>query len=154
MTTSTDEDLRPEHIGWPLWQAAFLWKEAYIAAMQEAGHDWYGKAQSNITAFLDPKGTRQRHLVECSGLTKQAVQQLVDDLEAAGIVYRVADPEDKRAKIIHYTAAGKAALRDGARIKRRIEADMTEALGAAGMAKLRALLDRLIEDGFPKAGGA
>ncbi|NIA71930.1 winged helix-turn-helix transcriptional regulator [Pelagibius litoralis] len=150
MAPSTDENLRPDHIGWPLWQAAFLWKEAYIAAMQEAGHNWYGKAQSNITAFLDPKGTRQRDLVERSGLTKQAVQQLVDDLEAAGIVYRAPDPRDKRAKIIHYTKAGKTALRDGARIKRQIEARMTEGLGKQGMAQLRALLEQVIESGFPE----
>lgn len=143
-------DLRRDHIGWPLWQAAFLWKESYIAAMQDAGHGWYGRAQSNITAFLDPRGgTRQRRLVERSGLTKQAVQQLVDDLEEAGIVYRAPDPEDKRAKVIHYTAKGKAALRDGSRIKRRIEARMTKGLGEDGMAQLRSLLERLVESGFP-----
>ena len=153
MAASTDENLRPDHIGWPLWQAAFLWKEAYIAAMQKAGHTWYGKAQSNITAFLDPKGTHQRQLVERSGLTKQAVQQLVDDLEAAGIVYRVADPRDKRARIIRYTDKGKAALRDGARIKRRIEARMTESLGDADMAQLRRLLEQIIESGCLKEDG-
>ncbi|WP_299625031.1 MarR family winged helix-turn-helix transcriptional regulator [Pelagibius sp.] len=148
MTARENEDLRPDHIGWPLWQAAFLWKEAYIAAMQAAGHDWYGRAQSNITAFLDPRGTRQRDLVARSGLTKQAVQQLVDDLEAAGIVSRSPDPEDRRAKIIRFTAKGKAALKDGAQIKRLIEARMTEGLGAEGMTQLRRLLERLIARGF------
>ncbi len=149
--TATDgaSELSPDHIGWLVWQAAFLWKDAYLAAMQEAGHDWYGKAQSNITAFLDPRGgTPQKRLVERSGLTKQAVQQLVDDLEAAGIVQRVPDPRDKRAKIIRYTDKGKAALRDGTRIKRRIEARMTESLGKAGMTQLRANLSRIIESGF------
>ncbi|WP_422365217.1 MarR family winged helix-turn-helix transcriptional regulator [Pelagibius sp.] len=143
-------ELSPDHIGWLIWQAAFLWKDAYMAAMQEAGHDWYSKAQSNITAFLDPRGgTPQKRLVERSGLTKQAVQQLVDDLEAAGIVQRVPDPGDKRAKIIRYTDKGKAALRDGTRIKRRIEARMTESLGEAGIKQLRANLSRIIESGFP-----
>jgi len=148
-----DADLLPDHIGWPLWQAAFLWKEAFITAMQAAGHEWYGRAQSNITAFLNPKGgTRQRDLVERSGLTKQAVQQLVDDLEAAGVVVRSLDPADRRAKVIHYTAKGKAALKDGVRIKRQIEARLAEGLGEDGMAQLRALLERAIEKGFDRDG--
>ena len=150
MSEADDTGLKPDHIGWPLWQAAFLWKEAFITAMQAAGHEWYGRAQSNITAFLGPEGTRQRDLVERSGLTKQAVQQLVDDLEAAGVVVRSPDPADRRAKVIHYTAKGKAALRDGARIKRQIEARMAEGLGEDGMAQLRVLLERVIEGGFDR----
>ena len=148
---SVDEDLLPDHVGWLLWQAAFLWRDTYLAAMQAAGHSWFGKAQSNLLAHLDPRGSRQHSLVERSGLTKQAVQQLVDDLEAAGIVYRTPDPGDKRAKIVRYTEEGKAALRDGARIKQDIEARMTAPLGEENMSRLRKLLSRVVDEGFAES---
>ena len=93
-------------------------------------------------------GSRQRSLVERSRLTKQAVQQLVDDLEATGIVYRTPDSDDKRAKIIRYPEKGLAALRDGARIKHDIEARMTAGLGDEDIASLRRLLLKVVEAGF------
>ena len=143
-----EEALLPDHIGWRLWQAAMLWRDAYLAEMQAAGHGWFGKAQSNLLAYLDPKGSRQSSLVERSGLSKQAVQQLVDDLEASGIVYRAPDPQDKRAKIVRYTEAGKAALADGARIKRQIETRMARDLGEEDLTRLRQLLRQVVEAGF------
>ncbi len=147
-----DDALLPDHIGWRLWQAAMLWRDAYLAEMQAAGHHWFGKAQSNVLAHLDPCGSRQTGLVERSGLSKQAVQQLVDDLEASGIVYRAPDPQDKRAKIVRYTDAGKAALQDGARIKRQIEARMARGLGEGDLAKLHDLLAGIVDKGFAPGG--
>lgn len=42
------------------------------------------------------------------GLTRQSVQRLVDDLEAAGIVQRTAHPESRRARLVALTQAGAA----------------------------------------------
>jgi DNA-binding MarR family transcriptional regulator len=40
------------------------------------------------------------------GLTRQSVQRIVDDLEAAGMVQRLAHPEHRRARLIQLTPLG------------------------------------------------
>lgn len=44
------------------------------------------------------------------GLTRQTVQRLVDELEAAELVRRAADPEHGRARLIEFTEAGEVAF--------------------------------------------
>ena len=92
-------------------------------------------------------------LAERTGLSKQAVQQLVDDLVAAGILVRTPDPADKRARIVRYTDKGLAAMADGNRIKLRIEAEFADQLGARDLARLKEILSKLAESGGPGPGG-
>ena len=133
------------HVGWRLWQAGRLWMDLFIAGMQEAGHGWFGLAQANLLGCLPRTGTRQGVLAERTGLSKQAVQQLVDDLVAAGIVERIPDPADKRARIVRYTDAGLAAMADGNRIKLAIEAQFAEQLGVRDLARLKEILAKLAQ---------
>ena len=79
-------------------------------------------------------------MIERVATTKQAVQQILDGLEAEGIVERVADPADGRGKFVRYTPQGLQALRDGDRIKREIEKRYERKIGAA---RLAALMDAL-----------
>lgn len=134
-----------DHVGWRLWQAGRLWVDLFVKGMQEAGHGWFGLAQSNLLGHLARSGTRQGVLAERSGLSKQAVQQLVDDLVAAGVLVRAPDPADKRARIVRYTPAGQAAMADGNRIKLAIEADFARQLGDRDLARLKEILARLAE---------
>jgi len=93
------------------------------------GHGWYGDARGAIAIHLDPRGLPQSELVRRMGISKQAVQQLLDGLEADGIVRREADPEDGRSRRVVYTAKGLASLREGVTVKRAIEDDFKERLG-------------------------
>ncbi|MGI9484955.1 MAG: MarR family winged helix-turn-helix transcriptional regulator [Geminicoccaceae bacterium] len=134
-----------DHLGWRLWCASQTWKEQYLAGMLASGHDWYAEARSSIIPYLDREGTRQVVLVERMGLSKQAVQQLVDDLESEGIVERRPDPADRRGKIVAFTQKGMKAQSDANRVKREVEADFCAKLGARDFAKLDELLRRLAE---------
>lgn len=134
-----------DHVGWRLWQAGRLWVDLFIAGMQQAGHGWFGLAQANLLGCLPRSGTRQGVLAERTGLSKQAVQQLVDDLVAAGILVRTPDPADKRARIVRYTEAGQAAMADGNRVKLAIEAEFASQLGDADLARLKAILAKLAD---------
>lgn len=143
---SDKSDYRIEHIGWRLWNAAGLWKSRFAEAMIAAGHDWYAEARSSVIPYIGPKGTRQSVLVRRMGLTKQAVQQLVDDLEREGIVQRVPDPKDGRARIIRFTEKGQQAQRDAQAVKRRIEDQFRRELGDADFDHLYRLLCKLAPD--------
>lgn len=132
-----------DHIGWRFWSTTQAWKERYTAGMLAAGHQWYAEARSSIMPFLDRTGTRQVELVRRMGLSKQAVQQLIDDLERDGIVERQPDPSDRRGKIVMLTQRGLDAQADANRVKRQIEADIRARLGDQDFQTLERLLKRL-----------
>lgn len=135
-----------DHIGWDLHCAAAAWKAAFSAGMAAAGHTWFAQARSGLIQHIGPKGVRQSDLVARSGLSKQAVQQFVDDLIADGIVDRKPDMGDGRAKWVVFTERGAEAMRTADRIKREIEARYQEQLGTERFAALRDGLRLLLEE--------
>lgn len=141
----------PDHIGWTLWQAAHVWRTEFTAEMVAAGHGWFGQARARLIPHIGPKGLRQGELVARSGLTKQAVQQFVDELERDGILTRVPDAGDARARRVLPTEAGLAAMRDADRIKVEIEARWRDRLGSADFDRLDTLLRRVVATREPEA---
>jgi DNA-binding MarR family transcriptional regulator len=71
------------------------------------------------------------HLAERLSCVKSNITQLVDRLEADGLVARKLDPNDRRTKLAVLTAAGRKACDEGTRVQRDVE---------------RALLKRLTRD--------
>lgn len=59
-----------------------------------------------ILRHLDPDGGRTTDLAAAAGITRQAVSQLVSDLERLDIVQQASDPSDGRARIVRYTERG------------------------------------------------
>ena len=137
------DEFRPDHVGWRLWDAAAVWKEKFAAEMVAMGHDWYREARSSVVPYVSPKGTRQADIVERMGLSKQAVQQLIVDLERSGILRREPDPSDGRGKIVRFTEKGLAAQADSLKAKRKVEAEVRSELGAEEFDRLMASLAKI-----------
>ncbi|MEM9342572.1 MAG: MarR family transcriptional regulator [Pseudomonadota bacterium] len=123
------DDFPLDHVGWRLWDAARIWKEKFADEMVAMGHDWYREARSSVVPYVKKEGTRQADIVAQMGLSKQAVQQLIVDLESSGILRRDPDPNDGRGKIVRFTETGMAALRDSRKAKAKVEAEMKAELG-------------------------
>ncbi|WP_395448020.1 MarR family winged helix-turn-helix transcriptional regulator [Aminobacter sp. UC22_36] len=134
-----------DHVGWRLWQASRAWQAEFAEAMRSAGHGWFSEARASLLGHIPRRGIRQVALIERAGISKQAVQQLLDGLEAEGVIERLPDPQDKRGKLVHYTAGGLAALGDGDRIKLEIERGYRERLGQGPFEALMAALRGLAE---------
>ena len=118
----------PEHVGWLLWRAGNLWLARFVDEMQGAGHDWFGPAQARLLGYIERRGVSQRALVEKAPMTKQAVNQLLTELEREGVIVRVPDLRDRRARVVRFTKKGLAALADADRIKGEIESELAEAM--------------------------
>jgi DNA-binding MarR family transcriptional regulator len=144
MVKQLDEkfDALPDHIGWRLWQASNAWQEEFALAMREAGHGWFTRSRASLVGYVPRKGIKQSALIERAGITKQAVQQILDGLEDEGVIERLADPADARGKLVRYTTKGIAALAEGDRIKKKIERRYQQRLGTERFA---ALMDALRE---------
>lgn len=90
-----------------------------------------------LFAHIDFKhGTRTTEIARRMRISKQAVNQTVEELVEIGILRRAPDPSDGRAKLVRFTAKGKRELLRGLSILGEVEAQLTEALGAPRMQRL------------------
>jgi len=135
-----------DHIGWRLWNGAMRWKARFAEEMVAAGHGWYAEARSSIIPFIKLTGTRQTDIAAKMGLTKQAIQQLVDDLEKEGIVERRPDPSDGRAKVVVFTEKGLKAQKDSEVIKSRIHDEIRSEIGSDNFDRLMDILKLVAPD--------
>jgi len=69
-----------------------------------------GAAHIHITRHLAVEGSRLTDLARAAGMSKQAMGNLVDQCEAWGLVIRVPDPRDARARQVCFTPVGLAWL--------------------------------------------
>jgi DNA-binding MarR family transcriptional regulator len=98
-------------------------------------------------------GVRITDMAGRAGVTKQAITLMVDHLAAGGYVDRVADPSDRRAKLVVLTERGTAAADASRRAVEEIERRWAQRLGAERLAETKATLADLIAGLEPGADG-
>lgn len=146
MTGKSNKPEIIEHIGWDLWRVSHLWKQKFTTEMITRGHTWFGEARGNLIQHIGPNGIAQNRLDTKAAMTKQAVQQHLDDLVKDGVIERIQDPNDARKKLVRLTAFGCKAHEDGNQIKREIEEDFTRLIGKKAMKSLKQSLATLIDN--------
>ena len=95
-----------------------------------------------------PIGVRVTALARASRITKQSMSALVSDLEAAGYVERVEDPDDARATRVRLTSRGRAYGRAVRAFVLNVEAEWAERVGAQRIEQLRTTLEDLRSEVF------
>jgi len=125
-------------------------EQRVLAALHRAGYE-VTVAQGRVFARIGPDGTRLTDLAEMAQVTKQSAGFLVDQLEKAGYVERVADPTDARARLVRIAARGRAVQALAATVEAEVEAEWARHLGEAQMTRLRLLMGRLREVTDPYA---
>jgi DNA-binding MarR family transcriptional regulator len=117
------------------------------AALRDRGVLDIRPGQAAALLLVDRTGTRLTELATRAGITKQAMMQVVDELQVLGCVRRVPDPSDARAKVVRLTAKG---LRHRAAARKSIqgvEGRLRRWLGDRRYDALRAIL---AEMSFPE----
>ena len=113
-----------------LFRAARLLNDWALATVQrETGNPHIRAAHTSLLPHLGFAGTRLTELADKLGVSKQAAFQLVEELEAQGMVEKINDPSDGRAKLIRFSKRGERALMDGLRVLAEIERTLAAALG-------------------------
>ena len=95
-------------------------------------------------AAASESGARITDMADRAGVTKQAITLMVDHLEASGYVVRVADPSDRRAKLVVLTERGAAAAEVSRRAAEEIERGWGELLGSERLTETKTTLTDLI----------
>jgi DNA-binding MarR family transcriptional regulator len=125
-------------------RAAAHWRRAVREQITQLGLPDLGSG-ADLLSQLDAAGTPQADLTAKLRLSKQAVQQALDRLEAAGLVERRTDGMDKRLKHVLLTAAGRQHAEHYAQAKRTAEARLRQQIGNKPFARLRKTLRKLAE---------
>ena len=82
-------------------------------------------------------------LAERLSCVKSNVTQLVDRLEADGLVQRTSDPDDRRSKQAVITDEGRRRLKLGQTIKQKVNKQLLRELSAAEQEQLASVLRKL-----------
>jgi DNA-binding MarR family transcriptional regulator len=139
-TAAAGEPLGPPLIGALLrvpWEAV---QRHMLARLREGGFDDLDAAHLSVFRYPGPQGERPSELAARLGMTKQALNYLLGELERLGYLERRPDPDDLRSRRIALTARGVAmgvAMREAVG---EMEADWERRLGPRRFAQLRALL--------------
>jgi DNA-binding MarR family transcriptional regulator len=128
-------------------RAAHGMTDELVARLAAAGFTDVRAAHGRVFENLDAQGTRLSDLAARAQMTHQSMSELVVGLEAAGIVERVPDPADGRAKLICLTPLGRQVVRKAVEEIANIEAAWFQQMPrVAGSDELRALLQRVVCD--------
>jgi len=100
-----------------------------LALSNLAARSQVGAAHIHITRHLAHGGSRLTELAQSAGMSKQAMGDLVDQCEAWGLITREADPHDKRARRVVFTATGLLWLEAFKQAVARAEAEFSQAVG-------------------------
>ncbi len=124
---------RHANVGRLLNNAVRRFEARVLELMSASGHAETRIAHISLTRNLDVEGTRLTELARRASMSKQAMGELVDQCAELGLVDRVADPSDGRARIVLFTPAGRKwldAFRDAVDVA---EGEMRAELGRTTM---------------------
>lgn len=129
----------------------FLMREAYSLLQQRiydavntAGFSGLRPLHSPVLRHLPAEGGRAADLARTTGLAKQSVAYVVDDLVALGYLRTGPDPRDGRARRITYTERGQQLLAALLEESRAAEEALAARLGRRRVEGLRATLEAVL----------
>jgi DNA-binding MarR family transcriptional regulator len=91
------------------------------AATAAQGFDDQGRSDGFVLRTLGAAPATISTLATRLDITKQGAAQIIDDMEARGYVERHPDPTDGRARLIHLSERGQAALKAARRFHQSYE---------------------------------
>jgi DNA-binding MarR family transcriptional regulator len=100
------EEAKRASLGQVLFKCARLFNEQALERLRERTGLPLRAAHTALLPHVDFEGTRLTELARRMGVSKQAVHQLVGEMEAMGALERVPDPDDGRARLIRFSEGG------------------------------------------------
>jgi DNA-binding MarR family transcriptional regulator len=145
-SSSEPADRPPLAIGALLRFALQDLRERIYSGVHASGFDDLHPAHVTLFRWPGPDGQRPSALAEHVGITKQALNDLLRDLEGLGYITLRSDATDDRARIITLTERGKRLHRTALAVHSQIEEDWARVLGRQRFAQLLDALHTLVRD--------
>ena len=138
------EHAKQESVGQLLFKAARLLNERALGVIHAQSGTKVRMAHTALFPHIAWEGTRSTELAQRLGISKQAIGQLIGDLEEMGVVRREPDPSDGRAALIRFTAHGQQALLHGLSVLKELEDELSREVGSSVLRTLKTNLTTLI----------
>jgi DNA-binding MarR family transcriptional regulator len=149
MTTETSETTEDGPlIGALLRMPVDAVRDRMLADLHAAGFTDVVPAHSAVFRYPGPQGRRPSEVAAEAGMSRQAMNYLLGELEQLGYLVRRDDPEDKRSRRIDLTERGHGLRRIMRESVAGIEAELERDLGPHQLADLRHLLGALNDSAF------
>lgn len=108
----------------------YWFDDALQTALRKHGWDIVTRSQSLLFANLSSGEYRQSRLAKNLGVTRQAISQMLAELQQRGLIILDVDPNDRRARIVRFSKSS-SRLRDAAcSVLAQLEARLKQRLGA------------------------
>jgi DNA-binding MarR family transcriptional regulator len=116
----------------------------FFRRLAKAGHSVLRMPHTMLLERLPPDGARLSELASLLGMSKQAAGEIVDDLELAGYIQRIADPADRRAKVVVASPKGAAAFGEVFAVLGAMDEDFASIVGSERYDDARSAIVQLI----------
>jgi DNA-binding MarR family transcriptional regulator len=117
-----------------------------LAALHERGFTDIVPAHLAVLGWPGPQGRRPSELAAQAGMTRQATNYLLGQLEELHYLERRPDPDDQRSRRVHLTSRGREVAETMRDAVSAVEAEWSDRLGADDFRSLTTLLRRLNEE--------
>lgn len=107
------------------------------------GHSHLRLGFEPYITLIGPRGTRLSTIAEVLQITRQAANQVANQIEAAGYIERLPDPGDRRAKQLVLTAQGRELRAHGTQHMQRLQLQFQNLVGEAAVSGCVTALGKL-----------
>jgi len=114
------------------------------AAVGTAGFDDLRPVHVTLFRWPGPEGRRPTEIAADAGISKQAVNDRLRDLERLGYLECHPDPTDDRARIVRLTARGMELHRVAVDVQAELEAEWAQLVGEERFRGMRDTLEDLV----------
>lgn len=130
----------PDFLIGTLAYALFWMDESLQASLEAAGWERLNRTRSMIMLSITVGINRPAQLARNLGVSRQAIHQLLQGLKEEGLLELVPDPNDKRAKVVRFSA-GSEGIREAAQATiLAIEQELMSRIGKQAFANLKKAL--------------
>jgi DNA-binding MarR family transcriptional regulator len=134
------EDQPPEVLMRGLLRAYYWMDESLQNGLQQAGFRPRTRTQTMILINISNGITRAAELARVLGVSRQAIQQQINELEQDELVTQIPDPEDRRANRIVFSERGSELINAALASLRQAEQSLAIRIGYEGVGQLRRAL--------------
>jgi DNA-binding MarR family transcriptional regulator len=123
-----------------LLRGLYWFDNALQSALKKSGFESVTRAQSLILLNIMVGERRAARLANNLGVSRQAMSQMLAEMEKRGLVTFKADEEDKRAQIVLFSEESRDIRNAALKILARLERELETRIGGRNVAALRKAL--------------
>ncbi|MGI9323582.1 MAG: MarR family winged helix-turn-helix transcriptional regulator [Pseudomonadales bacterium] len=120
---------------------AYYWMDESLQnGLQRAGYSPRTRTQTMILINISNGITRAAELARVLGVSRQAIQQQINELERDELVTQIPDPDDRRANRIVFSEKGSQLINAALASLREAEQSLSQRIGWDSVSQLRRAL--------------